>query len=147
MKLLSIPLLLSLSLFGCAGTRPAGLGVKDGRLAPCPSTPNCVSTESIDRAHLIEPLRFSGTPEGAIARLKQILPAMERARIVEENDRYLRAEFTSLIFRFVDDVEFYVDADRKLIQLRSASRIGRSDFGVNRKRMEQIRARWNEAGT
>ncbi len=147
MKILSIPLLLSLSLLGCAGSKPAGLGMKDHAFAPCPSTPNCVSSQSVDPEHAVDPLRFTGSAEDALARLKRIIPAMKRARIVEENGWYLRTDFTSLIFRFVDDVEFYVDADKKLIQVRSASRIGRSDLGVNRKRVDQIRARWNESGS
>ena len=147
MKILSIPLLLSLSLLGCAGTKPAGLGVKDGRFAPCPSTPNCVSSQSIDPEHAVAPLRFTTSPDQAMARLKKIITGMTRAKIVEERGSYLHAEFTSLIFRFVDDVEFYMDADTKLIQIRSASRVGRSDFGVNRKRVDEIRALWHEAGS
>ncbi len=141
-----IPLLLSLFLLGCAGTKPAGLGVKDGRLAPCPATPNCVSSQSTDPEHSIAPLRFTSSPEQAMARLKTVLAGMKRVRIVEERESYLHAEFTSLIWRFVDDVECYVDADRKIIDLRSASRIGRSDLGVNRKRVDDIRARWQQLG-
>ena len=96
MKLISsIPLILSLSLFGCAGTKPAGLGVKDGRLAPCPSTPNCVSSQSTDPEHGIEPLRFTSSPQQALVRLKRIISAMKRARIVDEQDSYIRVESTS----------------------------------------------------
>jgi uncharacterized protein (DUF1499 family) len=147
MKYAAITFLLSLSLLGCAGTKPAGLGVKDGRLAPCPPTPNCVSSQSADPEHAVEPLRFTTSPDQAMERLKKIITGMTRAKIVEERDSYLHAEFTSLIFRFVDDVEFYLDADKKLIQMRSASRVGRSDFGVNRKRVDEIRTLWNEAGS
>ncbi len=143
---MSIPLLLSLSLLGCAGTKPAGLGVRDGRLAPCPSTPNCVSSQSTDPDHAVEPLRFSTTPARAAADVKKVIAGMTRARIVEEQESYIRAEFTSLIWRFVDDVEFYIDAERSLIQVRSASRVGRSDLGVNRKRVDEIRKRWHELG-
>jgi uncharacterized protein (DUF1499 family) len=139
-----LPFLLCLSLLGCAGTKPAGLGVTDGRLAPCPSTPNCVSSQSTDAGHAIEPLRFTGSADAAMSRLRKIISGMKRARIVEDRNCYVRAEFTSLIFRFVDDVEFALDAKRGTIDVRSASRVGRSDLGVNRKRTDEIRRLWNE---
>ncbi len=124
----------------CTGVRPTNLGVKDGRLAPCPETPNCVSSQSSDAAHAIEPLRFSGNPTAAMARLKTIIWGMPRTEIVSETDTYLHVEFTSLVFRFVDDVEFLLDEPDSCIQVRSASRMGRSDLGVNRKRIESIRS-------
>lgn len=140
MLLTTLPLLL-----GCTGTRPA-LGLKDGRLAPCPTTPNCVSSQSIDREHAIEPLACPGDARGAMSRLAAIVTAMPRARIISATDAYLYAEFRSVIFRFVDDVEFALDRQAGVIHVRSASRLGRSDLGVNRKRIEQIRKRWKDAG-
>jgi uncharacterized protein (DUF1499 family) len=127
--------------------RPANLGVKDGRLAPCPGTPNCVSTQAPegDAVHRMEPIPFEGTPQEAMRRIKTVLATYPRVRVVTETDDYLHAEFTSLVFRFVDDVEFYVDAATRQVHFRSASRAGRSDLGVNRKRMEEFRRAF-EAG-
>ncbi len=128
---------------GCTGMRPANLGTKDGKLLPCPSSPNCVSSQSIDRGHAIEPLSFPGTVAEAHAGIKKIILGMKRSRIVSETDYYIHAEFSSAVFRFVDDVEFWFDESAKLIHVRSAARLGYSDLGVNRKRVEDIRSRWN----
>ena len=136
----------SLFLIGCTGVRPVSLGVKDGRLAPCPETPNCVSSQSTDKDHFIAPLSYSSSTSEAVANLKKIIQQMNRTRIVAETDNYLYIEFTSALWRFVDDVEFSFDDASKTIQVRSASRLGKSDLGVNRKRIETIRAAWNSRG-
>jgi uncharacterized protein (DUF1499 family) len=128
---------------GCTGTRPMNLGVHDGKLAPCPASPNCVSSQSTDKDHAVEPFMFSGTPAEAMADLKKVLSGMPRVRIVTATDTYLHAEFTSALFRFVDDVEFCFDGSTGTIQLRSASRVGSSDLGVNRKRVEHLRSAMN----
>ena len=118
---------------------PTDLGVHDGRLANCPSTANCVSTQAEDRDHWIAPLTMQADSSGDINVLEGIVSRMPRTRIVEKTPNYLRAEFRSALFRFVDDVEFYVEPESSQIHFRSASRVGRSDLGVNRARMEQIR--------
>jgi uncharacterized protein (DUF1499 family) len=118
--------------------RPVNLGVRDGELAPCPETPNCVCTQAWDE-HAIEPIYFQVTPDEAWRRLRQVLADRPRTRIVGEESNYLRVECTSLLFRFVDDVEFLLDRQAGVIHFRSASRIGRSDLGANRRRMEEIR--------
>jgi uncharacterized protein (DUF1499 family) len=138
-------LLLAVLLSGCSGTRPAGLGAQDGKLLPCPSTPNCVSSQATDEAHRIAPLACSGAAADAMARLRAVVKAMPRTAVVTDTGTYLHVEYTSLIFRFVDDVEFLADAAAGVIHVRSASRLGTSDLGVNRKRVEAIRARWAEA--
>lgn len=127
-----------------AGKRPSNLGVQDGRLAPCPNTPNCVSSQSADTVHKIEPLTYKSSSEEAFAKLKQAIASLPRTKIITQSPNYLYAEFTSTIMRFVDDVEFYLDADTKVIHVRSASRLGQSDLGVNRKRIETIRAKLQE---
>jgi uncharacterized protein (DUF1499 family) len=134
---------LGLLLAGCTGSRPMNLGVHDGKLAPCPASPNCVSSQSIDREHSIEPLRYTGSPGEAMDRLKKIVIGMNRSRIITETGSYIHAEFTSALFRFVDDVEFLLDERAEVIQVRSSSRIGYSDLGMNRKRIEDIRAAIN----
>jgi uncharacterized protein (DUF1499 family) len=145
-KILLSIVILSVLVIGCSGVRPANLGIKDNRLAPCPSTPNCVSSQSSDREHAIEPLSFRGTVSEAHAELRKIILNMKRSRIITDTDNYIHAEFTSAIFRFVDDAEFQFDEKAKVIHLRSAARIGSSDLGVNRKRIEEIRKRWKASG-
>lgn len=139
---ITIALSCSLALIGCTGTRPGSLGVRDGQLAPCPGTPNCVSSRSTDREHAVEPLRFSGPASEAMAALGAVISGMKRARIVTLTGSYLHAEFTSAVFRFVDDAEFLLDNETSVIHVRSASRVGSSDLGVNRKRIEAVRHAW-----
>lgn len=119
--------------------QPDGLGVHDGRLAPCPATPNCVCSQDDAPGHAIEPLRFDDSPEAAWDRLRRAVRAQPRTRIVEESERYLHAEATTRLLRFVDDVEFLLDRGGRQIHVRSASRLGYSDLGVNRRRVEAIR--------
>jgi uncharacterized protein (DUF1499 family) len=136
-----------LAVLSALAKKPQNLGVVDGRLAPCPDTPNCVSTQAPDEQHRIAPLTFTGSPEEAVQRLKQVIASMPRMEIVAESGDYLHVEATSLIFRFVDDVEFWVDRQAKVIHFRSASRAGRSDLGVNRARMEKFRLAFDKPQT
>ena len=115
-------------------------------LQPCPSTPNCVSTQATSAIHAIAPISYRGTAQAALARLAAIVESMPRGKIVERGPSSMRAEFRTLIFRFVDDVSFELDERKKTMEFRSASRVGRNDLGVNRKRMEAIRARFAESG-
>ncbi|MEE9913146.1 MAG: DUF1499 domain-containing protein [Deltaproteobacteria bacterium] len=140
-------LLLSLSAFflmggACfaEGRLPPGGG--NGSLKPCPKTPNCVSSQADDPEHAIAPLTYSDSRAEAKARLLKVLTEMKRTTIVADQDDYIHAEARSLIFRFVDDVEFAFSASGKVIHVRSASRVGSSDLGVNRKRVEEIRRRF-----
>jgi uncharacterized protein (DUF1499 family) len=98
-----------------------------------------VSTQAQDEQHAIAPLRYQRSKAEAKAALKTIVLSLPRTKLTEEDDTYLHVEFTSLLLRFVDDVEFLFDEEAKTIHFRSASRIGYSDFGVNRRRMEEIR--------
>ena len=128
---------------GCAGNRHSQMGLSGGRLAACPDSPNCVSSQSADPRHAIDPLRYEGTAQKARERLVKAISGMKRARIVTAEERYIHAEFTSALFRFVDDVEFLLDDGTRAIHMRSASRVGYSDFGVNRRRVEEIRSRFD----
>ncbi|MBE9112824.1 DUF1499 domain-containing protein [Nodosilinea sp. LEGE 07298] len=123
-----------------AGDRPTNLGVKEGKLTPCPDSPNCVISQgNTDAEHAIAPLAFSGDPAEAMAKLATVVKAMPRTTVIESTDNYLYAEFASKLMGFVDDVEFYLDPAESAIQVRSASRMGKSDLGVNRQRVEAIR--------
>ena len=133
---------------GCSGGRPpSSLGVTEGRLAPCPGSPNCVSSEATNEQR-VEPLPYDGDAARARIRLLEVLNDMERARVVQSTGDYVHVEVHSAIFGFVDDVEFYFSPPG-IIQVRSASRTGYYDFGVNRERVETLRARFTataEAG-
>jgi uncharacterized protein (DUF1499 family) len=128
---------------GCAGNRPTTLGVKEGKFIPCPASPNCVSSQSERPAYAIEPLAYKGSPDDARTHLLEVILSMKRSKLVAQQERYIRAEFTSAVFRFIDDAEFFIDDDQKVIHVRSAARLGYSDFGVNRKRIETISKLFN----
>ena len=117
--------------------RPTNLGVTDGRLAPCKRTPNCVSSQAdpADREHYIAPVAF----RGSMADLRRAVESMERATVIKAERNYLHAEFRTRLLRYVDDVELYYDERQGVVHVRSASRLGRRDFGVNRKRVEALR--------
>jgi uncharacterized protein (DUF1499 family) len=141
---LGIFLLAGLKMLSLSAARPDSLGVHDGRLAPCPDTPNCVCTQSDNREHWMEPLTIPDQVTDPIRRLAVLVGTMPGAEIVTETNDYLHAEFRSRLFRFCDDVEFLLDPDTNRVHFRSASRVGRSDLGANRARMEQIREIWNQ---
>jgi uncharacterized protein (DUF1499 family) len=129
----------------CAGDRPANLGAREGVLSPCPSSPNCVSSQESDDRHRIEPLPFTGDPDAAFGRLKRVLAARGDTTIIEETQGYLRVELRTTFF--VDDGEFLLDRGQSLIHVRSASRLGYYDLGKNRGRMEEIRRAFSPAGS
>jgi len=112
-----------------------------GRLEPCPDSPNCVSTEADDPAKRMPPLRFDGPPEAARGGILTVLEGRRRVRVVEASEDYVHAEFTTPLFRFVDDVEFWIDVAGGKVHYRSASRVGHSDLGVNRRRMRTLSRR------
>jgi uncharacterized protein (DUF1499 family) len=128
-----------------SGKPPARLGLHEGCPAPCPGRPNCVSSQAEDRAHWVAPLAI-GSSESAAAvweRLQQAVGEMARVRIVTVTDHYLHAECSSAFFGFVDDLECTLDTEARVIHLRSAARMGYSDFGKNRQRIETLRRRLN----
>jgi uncharacterized protein (DUF1499 family) len=121
--------------------RPDDLGVTNGRLAPCKRTPNCVSSQadSADSEHYIAPIAFKGSAAQATAAARRAIESMARTTIVHEEPGYTYAEFRSKLLGYVDDVELLYDDKAGVFHVRSASRLGRRDFGVNRKRIEEIR--------
>lgn len=123
-----------------AGKRPHNLGPGEGRLAPCKTSPNCVSsqTDPKDEQHYIAPIALKG--KNAIAAVRKAVESMPRTTVVRVEPDYLYAEFRSKLMGFVDDVEFLVDPASGVVHVRSASRLGRRDFGVNRERVEQLRS-------
>ena len=135
-------------LFGCTIAKTSNsadeVSAGENRLLPCPESPNCVSSRGPVDEHYVQPLRYTGNKDAAYQRLVTLIESQQRARIVVREADYLIAEFRSAILRFVDDVEFLFSADQGVIDVRSASRVGYYDFGVNRRRIEDIRDRWNQ---
>jgi uncharacterized protein (DUF1499 family) len=109
------------------------------KLPPCLDTPNCVSSQATDKPHYILPFKISGDPKFAWAELRKAIMAHDRMIITHETEDTLHAEAKSLVLHFVDDIDAILDAEAGLIHVRSASRRGHSDFGVNRKRIEKFR--------
>lgn len=140
---LGVALLVAVAAGGAGGCMGAGrskaLGVRDGRLGPLPSSPNAVSSQAEDPSRRVEPLHFAGDPAEAMARARRAVESMPRTEIVRADERYLHATFTSRLFRFVDDVELLLDPQAGVIHVRSASRVGYSDLGANRRRVEALR--------
>lgn len=130
---------------GCQMNRKPALGLQNGRLMACPDSPNCVCSHATDPRHQIDPFPASAAGMDAVAILSRVIAATPRATVTETRPDYLRAEFRSRVFRFVDDVEFLVDEHSRVIHVRSASRVGYSDLGVNRKRIESLRAAYSAA--
>jgi uncharacterized protein (DUF1499 family) len=115
------------------------------KLPLCPKSPNCVSSQAADKDHFIAPFKISGKTEDAWAALKKALIGQSRTLITHQTENTLHAQATSLVFRFVDDIDVILDINAKLIHVRSASRTGYSDFGVNRKRIEALRSQLQQA--
>jgi uncharacterized protein (DUF1499 family) len=144
--LLLVPTIV-LAILSLLSRRPPPLGVVHGRLPECPNRPSCVSSQTNHAARRVEPISFTGSAEDALEELGQVVAGLPNTRMVTRGDDYLHAECTSRVFRFVDDVEFLVDRERQVIHCRSASRVGYYDFGVNRRRIEEIRRRFAAAVT
>ncbi|MGD8504588.1 MAG: DUF1499 domain-containing protein [Syntrophobacterales bacterium] len=138
----SFMLALTLILMACSTDQTIKTGATNNRLSPCPTSPNCVSSLSEDKSLFVDPLTYQATLEDAREKLISVLNSMKRAEIVTAESNYIHATFKSAVFRFVDDVEFSFDDQRKIIDVRSASRTGYYDLGVNRKRVEEIRKRF-----
>ena len=128
-----------LTVFQCSGKKSDMTGMMQGQLRPCPDTPNCVSSQSKDPSRFIAPLDYAGSLEASQKKLLHILKSMRGVNIITETKNYLHVTVTSRLFRFVDDLEFYFVEEPPVIHVRSASRVGYYDFGVNRRRIEKIR--------
>ena len=135
-------LALTTVLMACSTDQNLKTGAGDNRLPPCPESPNCVSSLSKEKSHHVEPLTYNTPVEEARDKLISVIQSMKRSDIVTVDKNYLHATFQSSLFGFVDDVEFSFDNGKKIIDVRSASRTGYYDLGVNRRRVEEIRKRF-----
>ena len=134
----------ALGVLACS-TIPESIGLQDDRLRPCPDSPNCVSSEDPASPAFVEPLRYSGSFEEAFDSLVERLSVEPQVELIEAEAGYIHAVFTSALMRFRDDVEFRFDAESSVVHVRSASRIGHSDLGANRARIEALRSSWGAA--
>lgn len=143
------PLLAALAVatVACSGERPTDIGVQESGLLPCPSSPNCVSSDATDEEHGIEALAFSGSAATAWQAAVAVVGGWPRTEIITETGDYLHAECTSRLMRYVDDLELHLQPESGVIAVRSASRVGQSDLGVNRQRVEDLRAALREASS
>ena len=131
-------------LSGCSV--PRSLGVQNGKLTDCPGSPNCVSSDTSNAAHAIPPFTLVGDPDLAWSAIRGAVAKLPRCLVVEADGAYLHAECRSSVFRFVDDLELHLRPDAGIVAVRSAARSGSYDFGVNRKRLEKLRAELVSAG-
>ena len=147
-RFLSIVFGLFVFLFGSLSfsNSALALGVNNGVLSNCPASPNCVVSQNGDAEHSIDAITYNSDRATAKESLLKVLSVVPRTEVIEETDDYILSESTSRIFKFVDDAEFYFPEDEKVIQVRSASRVGESDLGVNRRRIEQIRLAMEDLG-
>ena len=135
-----------LILLECSASCSADKQAPGRNLPPCPASPNCVSSLEPAGARHVEPFPYRGTQAEARARLVAAIHSMPRAKLVVAEDNFLHVEFRSAVFGFVDDVDILFDDRNKVIRVRSASRVGYYDFGVNRRRVEELRKRFMAAG-
>ena len=138
-------------LLGCTTSNPSNLtstGLAPHHpLEPCPKTPNCVSSLESTNNNYVAPLRYTGKMEVAHRKLAKIIESDQRAKIVTIQENYIKVEYRSAFLGFIDDVEFFFSSKQPMVEVRSASRAGYYDFGVNRKRIAKIRQRWTEPPT
>ncbi len=128
----------------CSAPRPNNLGIVEAKLSPCPDKPNCVSSfAASEDEHFLPAIKIISNKERAHLKISGILTKNGSAKIISTTADYIHAEYTSSVFKFVDDVEFYFGIDQ-LVHFKSASRTGRSDLGVNKKRMEEIRFKFQQ---
>lgn len=132
-----------LTIAGCSSMPPRNIGVTDGRLAECPDRPNCVSSQTPGTEHYIAPLEYDSEMSGAFISMVRVLETWPNTIMVKKSEDYIHVVFNSRIFKFKDDVQFFFPSNKGIIHIRSASRVGYSDLGVNRKRIEAIRSVFN----
>lgn len=133
-------------LVACAGSPPSNLVGPDGRLAACPASPNCVSSEALDAEHSVAPLQFAGQPALAWEAARAAVLELPRTTIVTLTEDRLHAESRSRMLGFVDDLELVLHAQEGSIAVRSAARSGYSDMGVNRRRIDALRVLFDAHG-
>jgi len=142
----TIGLVLFLAILSMVSRRKPSVGLVNGQLRPCSTRPNCVSRENKDLPSYVSPLAFTGTGDSSWERAKRTISEMG-GKIVREDDCYLWATFSTRLFCFIDDLELRLDEENGVIHVRSSSRVGYSDVGANRRRVEELRLRFGKSGS
>lgn len=146
MRILMVSVCLFLAI-GCSGKKAVNFGMENGQFVlPDVEKPNWVSTQAKDPEHKIDPLKYRGNLLEAKKALINIIKSSPRTEIIENRENYIYATYTSFFFRFVDDVQIYLDEANKLIHMQSQSRVGKSDFGVNKKRLGELSFKFVQSG-
>jgi len=135
----TVLLIASVPLLSCSDKRPSALDLSDSRLGPCPSSPNCFSSDDHDSDHKIAPFQLVKPANEVWPVVRELVSELPRTRIIKESENYLHAECRSFLFGFVDDLELQLRPADGIIAVRSAARSGYADFGVNRRRIESLR--------
>lgn len=130
---------ISVAISGCAELQRENEMNEPDRLAPCPDSPNCVSSDAQNTRHAVAPMHLVADPATGWTAIQEIINQMPRTKIIEATDRYLHITFKSRLWGFIDDLELKLDPQTNIISIRSASRSGKYDFGVNRRRVEDLR--------
>ena len=138
-------LMMAFILTGTASAGVENIGMTEEKLAPCPDSPNCVSTQSEEKRHAMKPLPYLQTREASREKILSILKDMKRTKIVKLTESYIHVECRTALLRFVDDVEFFLDGTTRVVHFRSASRVGYYDFGLNRRRMKRFSEKYLES--
>lgn len=134
-----LAMVLTAAVIGCTGSQAANKMKPQNRFAPCPDTPNCVSSEAQDPRHAVAPMQLAGNSEDEWAKIQAVVKGLPRSRILTATEDYLHATLKSRVFAFIDDLELKLDPQTNMIGIRSASRTGSYDLGVNRRRVENLR--------
>ncbi len=133
-------ILMTIFLISCSGERPKDIGIFDGKFSPCPKSPNCISSDATDSKHKTSPFKLNSIHADSWKAIYKAVDDLPNTKIVTFNDKYLHAECSSAFFGFVDDLQLHLRNNKKSVAVKSAARLGHSDFGVNQKRVDQLRS-------
>ena len=134
-----VVIMMSITLFSCAGQTPKDIGVFNNKFSPCPESPNCVSSDANDKDHFIQVFKLNQSLENNWKNIFDMVSSLSRTKIISFNEQYIHAECSSAIFGFVDDLQLHLRKKDEIVAVKSASRLGYSDFGVNRRRVTDLR--------
>ncbi len=134
-----VVIVMSITLFSCAGQTPEDIGVFDNKFSPCPESPNCVSSDANDKGHAVDVFKLNKNLENNWKEIHDVVNSLSRTKIISFDEKYIHAECSSAVFGFVDDLQLHLREQGEYVAVKSAARLGYSDFGVNRKRVTDLR--------
>jgi uncharacterized protein (DUF1499 family) len=134
-----VVIFMSITLFSCAGQKPEDLGIFDNKFSPCAESPNCVSSDARDKDHAVEMFKLNTNLNNGWQKVHDVVSSFPRTKVITFNKQYIHVECSSAVFGFVDDLQLHLRGEGGSVAVKSASRLGHSDFGVNRKRIASLR--------